>query len=217
MQPDQPSSTPTPPSPAPIAGRNPVVAALGAFFDNPIISWFVIPIVLVVILHFYVFSAFHVVGTSMLPTLQNSDYLIVSEVGRSVAQVEHKDYVPARGQIIVFHYPKDPSLDFVKRVIALPGERVVINNCTVTVYNAQNPQGFDPDQHPSHLTNGSCTQSDTEGSLDETVPAGNIFVLGDNRTPGGSSDSRVWGYLPTYDIIGNAVLRLYPFSNVRIF
>lgn len=189
------------------------MAFLGAFFDNWLISWIVIPIGLVLILHYFVFSAFHVVGTSMLPTLHNSDYLIVSEVDRSLAHLQHKDYIPARGQIIIFHYPKQPSLDFVKRVIALPGERVVVANCTVTVYNNAHPNGFNPDQNPPHMTNGSCT----EDTIDETVPAGNLFVLGDNRTPGGSSDSREWGFLPSYDIIGNAVLRLYPFSDLRLF
>lgn len=176
-----------------------------------LISWFVIPIGLVLLLHFYVFSAFHVVGTSMIPTLHNSDYLIVSKVQRTAALLQHKDYIPAREQIIVFHYPKDPSLDFVKRVVALPGERVTVKNCDVTVYNTQHPNGFNPDA--SHQTAGSCT----EGDLDTTVPASNVFVLGDNRMPGGSSDSREWGLLPSSNIIGNAVARLYPFSDIRTF
>lgn len=216
MQPDQTPTIPptpsTPPSP-PDANRSPIGVAIGAFFDNWLISWIIIPIGLVLLLHFFVFSAFHVVGTSMLPTLQNSDYLIVSEVDRTVAQLEHRDYIPQRGQVIIFHYPKDPSLDFVKRVIGLPGERVVVANCNVTIYNTQYPNGFNPDANPYHLTNGNCT----EDTIDETIPAGNLFVLGDNRTPGGSSDSREWGFLPSYDIIGNAVLRLYPFSDLRTF
>ena len=216
MQPNNlpplPSSSDSTPTPAPVK-RSGIGSFLSAFFDNWLISWIVIPVGLVLILHFFVFSAFHVVGTSMLPTLHNSDYLIVSEVDRSVAHLEHRNYIPARGQIIIFKYPKDTSLDFVKRVIALPGERVVVNNCTVTVYNSQHPNGFDPDQNPQHLTNGTCT----EGTINETVPAGNVFVLGDNRTPGGSLDSRVWGFLPSYDIIGNAVLRLYPFNSLRLF
>src|SRR6185312_5174107 len=188
MQPDQspsptqppssppPAVTPPPPTPSPTANqRSSFGRFISAFFDNWLVSWIVIPIGLVLILHYFVFSAFHVVGTSMLPTLHDSDYLIVSEVDRTLAHLTHRDYIPQRGQIIIFHYPKQPSLDFVKRVIALPGERVVVANCTVTVYNAQHPTGFNPDANPLHLTNGNCT----DGSIDETVPSGNVFVLGD--------------------------------------
>jgi signal peptidase I len=184
---------------------------VGAFFNNWFVSWILIPVGLVLVLHFFIFSAFHVDGTSMIPTLHNDDYLIVSKVNHTAASIVHHDYIPAREQIIVFHYPKDPSIDFVKRVIGLPGERVVVNNCNVTVYNSAHPNGFDPDN--VHLTEGDCTQ----GDINEVIPAGNLFVLGDNRTPGGSADSRVWGFLPSYDIIGNVVVRLYPFNNFHIF
>lgn len=191
--------------------RNPVAQAFGAFFGYWIVSWLLVPAAMVLVLHYFVFSAFHVVGTSMLPTLQDSDYLIVSKVQRTGALLAHEDYIPGRGQTIVFHYPKQPDLDFVKRVVALPGERVVVRNCNVTVYNRQSPNGITPDV--GHEIYGTCTQ----GDIDESVPAGNIFVLGNNRTPGGSSDSREWGYLPSHDIIGNVVARLYPFGSVRAF
>jgi signal peptidase I len=214
MQPEQPSPQPATPTKS---QPNAFTRGTRAFFDNWFVSWLLIPAIIVAGLHFYVFSAFHVVGTSMLPTLHNSDYLIVSEVDRSVAHLEHRDYIPGRDQIIVFHYPKDPSLDFVKRVIALPGERVTVEDCKVTVYNAQHPNGFNPDA--DHAINGTCTDNGdgSSAAIDETVPAGNLFVLGDNRTPGGSDDSRDWGFLPSYDIIGNAVLRLYPFTDLRAF
>jgi signal peptidase I len=188
-----------------------VGSAIAAILGYWLVSWILIPVVLVLVLHFFVFSAYHVVGTSMIPTLQDSNYLIVSKVEHTTSSLIHQDYIPHREQIIVFHYPKQPSLDFVKRVIALPGERVVVANCNVTIYNQQNPNGFNPDA--VHQTNGQCT----EGSIDETVPSGNIFVLGDNRTPNGSFDSRDWGFLPSYDIIGNVVLRLYPFADFHIF
>jgi signal peptidase I len=209
MPPD--SSSPSPQPLQPNRPQSGAGSAIAAFFSYWLISWIVVPVGLVLILHFFVFSAYHVVGTSMLPTLQDSNYLIVSKVDHTGASVTRQDYIPQREQIIVFHYPKQPTLDFVKRVIGLPGERVVVSNCKVTVYNQQHPNGFNPDA--VHQIEGQCT----EGSIDETIPAGNIFVLGDNRTPNGSFDSRDWGYLPSYDIIGNVVLRLYPFANFRIF
>jgi signal peptidase I len=147
----------------------------------------------------------------MFPTLKDSDYLIISKVDHTIAGVERKDYIPPREQIIVFHYPKDPSLVFVKRVIALPGERVKISNGEVRVYNAAHPEGFDP--NTGYEQPGTQTLIDT----DVTVPSGNVFVLGDNRTPNGSSDSRDWGFLPAGNIIGNAVARLLPIDQAKIF
>jgi signal peptidase I len=180
-----------------------------------IFSWIIFPVIVVLILHNFVFQAYHVLGTSMVPTLHESDYLIISKLGYTQALVErtfgkNKVYIPARGEVVVFRYPKDPSKVFVKRVIGLPGERVVIKNGTVTVYNKANPNGFNPDKN--------YEKSDTQTLIDtdEVVQEGNIFVMGDNRTPGGSYDSREWGELPSSYIIGNAFLRLLPLDQVRV-
>ncbi len=186
-------------------------AVLGAIF-----SWIIFPIAVVLILHNFVFQAYHVLGTSMQPTLHNADYLIVSKVGYTEAliarDVFHRNdpYLAARGEIIVFHYPKDPTKIFVKRVIGLPGDHIVIKNGTVTVYNKEHPDGYNPDAgfEPA----GTQTLIDT----DEVVQPDNLFVMGDNRTPGGSFDSREWGELPSSYIIGNAVLRLLPLDQVKI-
>jgi signal peptidase I len=186
------------------------MAVFGAIF-----SWIIFPILVVLILHNFVFQAYHVLGTSMVSTLHETDYLIVSKVGNSTALVQRllgKDtqYIPGRGEIIVFHYPKDPTKVFVKRVIALPGERVTVKGGTVTVYNKANPNGFNPD------TKYELADTATLGDIDEVVQPNNIFVMGDNRTPGGSFDSRDWGELPSSYIIGNAVLRLLPLDQVRV-
>ncbi len=152
----------------------------------------------------------------MLQTLQNRDYLIVSKLDDTIAQVRHAvnknaDYLPARGQIIVFHYPVDPAEIFVKRVIALPGDRVVVRNGTVTVYNDARPAGYNPDV--AYEPSGTQTLEDT----DITVTPGHVFVMGDNRTPGGSFDSRAWGQLPSENIIGNAIMRLLPVAQSKLF
>ncbi len=199
------------PDPPPAPKKN-IAEHISAFFSHWFISWIIIPGVMVFILHSFVFSAYHVVGASMTPTLDNSDYLIVSKVEKSIAKLQGKTYIPKRNQVIVFHYPKDPTLDFVKRVVALPGERVTVKDCAVTVFNEENPNGFNPDVN--HKIAGTCTEAD---DINEVIPSKTVFVLGDNRKPGGSSDSREWGFLPSSDIIGNAVLRLYPLDGVRIF
>ncbi|HSX01843.1 MAG TPA: signal peptidase I [Candidatus Saccharimonadia bacterium] len=221
VKPPQPASpinfeTPTSPvetEPAPDTLQtvaNGFKAVLGAVF-----SWIIFPIAVVLILHNFVFQAYHVLGTSMVPTLHDTDYLIISKLGSTQAMVERlfgqdAQYIPARGQIIVFHYPKNPTEIFVKRVIGLPGDRVVISDGTVTVYNKAHPGGYNPDT--SYEPSGTVTLLDQ----DVTVRPGNVFVMGDNRTPNGSYDSREWGELPSSYIIGNTVLRLLPLDQVRV-
>ncbi|HSX14483.1 MAG TPA: signal peptidase I [Candidatus Saccharimonadales bacterium] len=180
-----------------------------------VVNWLLIPLAIVLILHNFVFQAFHVIGSSMVPTLHDTDYLIVSKVGASQSALlrgfgRSQPYIPKRDQIIVFHYPQDPSLVFVKRVLGLPGERVVVHNGHVTIYNQAHPEGFDPDSG----TNRADTA--TLGEIDEIVPGANVFVVGDNRTPNGSYDSREWGTLPYRYIIGEAVFRLLPIDQIKI-
>jgi signal peptidase I len=182
---------------------------MGAVF-----SWIIFPVAVVLLLHNFVFQAYHVLGTSMVPTLHETDYLIISKLGYTKALIErtlgkNTAYIPARGEIIVFRYPKDPTKVFVKRVIGIPGDRVVIKNGTVTVFNKDNPNGFNPDK--GYESKDTTTLIDT----DETVQEGNLFVMGDNRSPSGSYDSREWGELPSSYIIGEAVLRLLPLDQVK--
>jgi signal peptidase I len=177
------------------------------------LDWVLIPVAIVFLLHNFVFQAYHVVGTSMVPTLHESDYLIVSKVSASISRLQHKDYIPQHGDIVVFHFPKNTALVFVKRIIAVPGDRVVIKDGTVTVYDKAHPSGYNPDT--THALSTQVTLSNP--AVDEVVPDGNVFVLGDNREPGASYDSRDWGDLPSKDIIGQAVIRLLPLDTFKIF
>lgn len=153
----------------------------------------------------------------MVNTLHDTDYLIISKLGDTGNQIEHlfgnkdKVYIPKRGEVIVFHFPLNPQETFVKRVVGTPGDRVVIKSGSVTLYTHDKPGGYDPDT--GYEKAGTVTLIDT----DVTVPAGNVFVMGDNRSDGGSYDSRSWGLLPSSYIIGNAVVRLLPLDQVRIF
>lgn len=199
------------------ASESTLVTAGNAFksFMGGLFSWVIFPVIIVLILHNFVFQAYHVLGSSMVNTLHETDYLIISKVGYTEALVERmlrrdKPYIPARGQIIVFHYPNDTTKVFVKRVVAIPGDRIVIKNGTVTIFNTANPNGFNPDK--SYELDSTYTLIDT----DETIEDGFVFVLGDNRNPGGSYDSREWGQLKSTYIIGNAVLRLLPLDQVKI-
>jgi signal peptidase I len=166
----------------------------------------------------FVFSSYIVDGPSMESTLQNHDRLIVLKLPRAWARLTHHSYIPARGDIIVFNErglatygDNSDSKALIKRVVGLPGERVVVKDGAVTVFNSAHPDGFSPDKTMPY---GSVIFS-TAGNVDVTVPAGEVFVFGDNRP--NSLDSRYFGTVEAKDIIGKLGLRIYPFNGPHIF
>src|SRR6476659_9086514 len=116
-----------------------------------------------IIINTYVFRSFNVEGPSMEKTLHTGDRLIVDRVPVTWAQLQNKEYVPERGQVIVFKNPQftagNPDEFIVKRVIAFAGERVVLRDGHYTVFNDQHPDGFNPDDanhgEPGSPTSGS--------------------------------------------------------------
>lgn len=165
----------------------------------------------------FVFRSFSVIGPSMETTLYTNDRLIVDRLPVTWAQIQNKTYIPERGQIIVFKnplYSAGMSDEYiVKRVIAFPGERVTIQDGHYVVYNQSHPNGFNPDD-----TNHGEPGSPTSGSVDEVVPADQLFVSGDHRQGNYSLDSRNGlGTIPFYDVVGPVTLRIYPFDKIRMF
>jgi signal peptidase I, bacterial type len=170
-----------------------------------------------VLINTYVFRSFNVEGPSMEKTMYTGDRLIVNRLPATWAQLQNKSYIPERGQIIVFKNPQytGNSVEefIVKRVIAFPGERVVLKDGQYTVYNTGNPAGFNPDD-----ANNGEPGSPTSGSVDMVVPEGELFVSGDHREDNYSYDSRNGlGTIPFYDIIGPVAVRIYPFTDIRTF
>jgi signal peptidase I len=126
-------------------------------------------------------------GASMEPTLLSGEYVIVN-------RISYKLGTPQRGDIIVFHFPRDPREEYIKRVIGLPGDDVEVKDGKVYV----NGQALDE----SYLK----VQTNYPGSW--RVPEGQLFVLGDNRN--NSSDSHDWGTVPMNYVVGKAVLVYWP-------
>ena len=158
-------------------------------------------IVLVVIpIRTFVISPFVVDGASMHPTFENLDYLIIDELIYNFT-------APARGDVIVFRYPKDPSIFYIKRVIGLPGETVSISHGIVTIITAG---GEKLALNEPYTVNEDATYTDVV-----SLNLGEYFVMGDNRP--NSSDSRIWGALPEKNIIGRVDLRLLPISKSSFF
>jgi len=170
-----------------------------------------------ILINTYIFRSFNVVGPSMETTLYTGDRLIVNRVPVTWSQIKNKEYIPERGQVIVFknpHYSLGIEDEYiVKRVIAYPGERVLLKDGKYTVFNAEFPAGFNPDDK-----NNGEPGSPTTGEVDTIVPQKELFVSGDHRTGNYSYDSRNGlGTIPYYDVVGPVSMRIFPFNKIRTF
>ena len=155
-----------------------------------------ISFVIVIPIRYFIVQPFIVRGASMEPTFMDREYLIIDEASYYFRE-------PARGESIVFRYPRDPRQYFIKRIIGLPGERVEISEGKVKIYNVEHPTGF-------VLEEPYLSEMNRETRPAENVQLGkdDYFVMGDNRIA--SSDSRVWGTLKREYITGRTLLRAWP-------
>lgn len=160
----------------------------------------VIALVLALFIRTFIVQAFKIPSGSMLPTLKIGDYLLVNKfiygikmpfTGTVIIPITN----PKPNDIVVFKFPKDPSLDYIKRVIAVGGDTVEVRNKKVFV----NGKPF-LDKHGVHLDANLVGQRDNFGPV--RVPPGKIFVMGDNRD--NSYDSRFWGFVDQKAILGKA-------------
>lgn len=166
----------------------------------------------VIFINTFVFQAYYVSGNSMNPDFHNSDYLLISKFQTSLRNIsgmfgKKGDLPLKRGDVLVFRPPEDLGIFYVKRTIGLPGERVTLKDGVFKIYNKEHPEGFvlkEPYVDPQFVA---------EGEVDEVVAPGNVFVVGDNRSHGGSYDSRYWGQLPQNNIQGTAFFRLIPLND----
>lgn len=160
----------------------------------------IISFLIVVPVRLWIAQPFIVRGASMEPTFHNGEYLIIDEFSYFLRE-------PARGEVIVFRYPVNPSEFFIKRIIGLPGETIQIQNGEIFVYNNQYPDGFRLDdpylKEMQTFFNEKISLNDKE-----------YFVLGDNRSA--SLDSRRWGALDKNLIVGRTLIRLWPFNRLSL-
>lgn len=209
-------------------------------------------LIAVFVLRSFLFEHYKVPSGSMIPTLQIGDYIAVNKftygIRLPVINTKIVDLgSPQRGDIAVFRYPKDESVNYVKRIVALPGDEIQYQNKRIKIngqelaYQPQEPyldtenmrhaEQFverypkslgghhhivitNPERFPfafGSLPNPNFCQS-SNGTLTCKVPAGQYFVMGDNRD--NSADSRYWGFVPDKNLVGRAFFVLMNFSSL---
>ena len=169
-------------------------------------SWLkdILHIILIIVfvvlpIRFWVAKPFVVSGASMYPTFDTGNYLIVD-------QLTYKFQDPQRGDVVVFKYPNDPSKYFIKRIIGLPNEKIILENKNVYIQK-ENSEKIKLEENYITL--------DKDTNLEKQLSNDEYFVMGDNRLQ--SMDSRYWGPLNKKYITGRAFIRLLPVKVLGLF
>jgi signal peptidase I len=218
-------NAPTTPPPGSILEATEVVndsneqRSKGEEFKNLLftIALFILAPVFAIFMIVFVFQSYVVDGSSMEPTLQNGDRVFILKLPKTMASLKNSEFVPTRNEVIVFKKPTNDGTQLIKRVIGWPGERVVVSEGKITVYNIDRPEGFNPDEGTNYVDNLEpiSTNGDT---IEMNVGQGELFVLGDNRGPGGSLDSHSGlGLVPIDHIVGRLWIRYFPLSKFEVF
>lgn len=177
-----------------------VFKRIAAFFFD-IIEIIVVALALFVVCYLFFFQPHQVKGASMEPNFHDEEYLLTDKIS-------YRLHSPERGDVIIFRAPKNRELDYIKRIIGLPGEKVKVVDGSVFINNQKLEEDYLEENTTSY--SGSFLPSGEEF----LIPASEYFVLGDNRPH--SSDSREWGTVNREDIIGKTWLRYWPPQNFGI-
>lgn len=168
-------------------------------------------IVIVAVLRIFIIQPFYVRGESMAPNYQEGEYLVVEKMSYRVSK-------PNRGDVVVFEFPGQPMpcgpfaghdcINFIKRIVGLPGERIEVRDGRIFIYNKKHPEGLEVKEPylPADVITG--------GADSRSLGENEYYVLGDNRTPGGSSDSREWGVVNKSLIVGRVWITVFPVTEI---
>ena len=172
-----------------------------AFFFLEVLQIVLVSAAIIIPVRYFLIQPFYVKGASMEPNFYDHEYLIIDELSYRFRQ-------PARGEIVVFRYPRDPSQFFIKRVLGLPGETIEITNGNVVVYTDEHPNG-------AVLDEVYLDDVQTIGKTKTTLGSDEYYLMGDNRDE--SLDSRSFGAVRFGNIVGRVWVRGLPLSRVTTF
>ena len=156
----------------------------------------VVAVVVAIIVILLIYPPVRVEGTSMVPMLQDQDRLFINRLAYHVGEIH-------RGDVVVFHYPRDITKSYIKRVIALPGDHIRIDQGRVFINERRLPEPYVPSRF-----------ADERSQPDMTVPPGEYFVMGDHRSI--SSDSRDFGPVDRQLVYGKASFVYWPFDQAGV-
>ena len=175
-----------------------------------------VALILALVIRTFVVQAFKIPSESMVKTLLVGDHLLASKFSYGIKIPFTHTYIykgedPVKGDIIIFEYPNDPSVDYIKRIVGVPGDTLEMRNKVLYRNGVEVQEPYTQHSQPLIMIPG----RDNWGPI--TVPADKFFALGDNRDD--SADSRFWGFLDRNDIRGKA-WRIYwsadGLSNIRL-
>lgn len=167
---------------------------LWAFFLD-FIETIVVSLAIFAVVYLFLFQPHQVDGRSMEPNFQNGEYILTDKVSYRFRE-------PQRGDVVVFHSPQDERVDFIKRIIAVPGDTVEVRGGYVYLNGVKLEENYIND--PGRVAQGRFLRENTVAE----VPSGEYIVMGDNRLH--SSDSREWGFVTRAEIVGRAFFRYWP-------
>lgn len=160
----------------------------------------VISLAIFVLVYLFLFQPHQVEGKSMEPGFQNGEYILTDKVSYRVRE-------PQRGDVVVFHSPQDERIDFIKRIIAIPGDKIMIMNSQIYLNGSLLIEDYTKD---GLTPKGSFLQENIEVEVSQNK----YIVMGDNRLH--SSDSREWGLVSQQNIVGRAFFRYWPLNTFGI-
>ncbi len=178
----------------------PTLGAVATFVVE-IVQIAALALAIILPVRYFLVQPFVVAGVSMEPNFEDGEYLIIDELSFHFRQ-------PERGEIVVFHPPSGEEKQFyIKRMIGLPGEEVEVNDGKITIYNADNPNGF--------VLTEDYIDDYTPGRDSETLGEDEYYLMGDNRDA--SFDSRAFGPVPEENLIGRVWIRGLPLEKIGSF
>ena len=179
--------------------KDAIKTILKFFLD--IFQTFVIAMAMFVVLYQFAGQPHVVNGASMEPNFHDKEYLLTDKIS-------YRFHEPQRGDVVIFHYPLNPEIDYIKRIVALPGEEIILRKGNVYINGRRLDESY---LAPGTITSGHSYLYEGQSIV---LKPNEYFVMGDNRSS--SSDSREWGTVPRENIIGPTFFRYWPPSEIGL-